>query len=680
MAQTAMYVGLRRVAAVMLMAVVGAVFGPAAKAQTAPSLTTAAQIPAESFFKPYHLYDAELSPQGKQLAVLAGFEGQRVGIFVFELADLNKPRLVARFSDIDIASFAWVNEQRLVFDLKDRQAALGDRRVGGGLFSVRPDGTELRQWVNAALQFATVERSVSMRTMLNYNHMLLDVPKDGSDDVIIGRYSFRPSGDFEEILPIRLNVATGVTQSLARGAPDHAYDWRFDAKGQPRIAVTLHQGRRQIWQRPADGAPGWTKIDDVDVLKTRWDPLWVDAKDTVWVSTRNPQGFRELGALDPQTKAPGAKALISSPGFDLQGKHVVDPQTRRTLGYHVVTDGETTVWFDPEMAKLQKLVDDKLPGLRNRISCSPCTPGQMVLLVHSWSDLDPGRFFLYDQKTGRWQSVGARKPEIDPRLGATLDFHRFKARDGREIPVWVTLPANAKPGERRPTVVLIHGGPWVRGGEWAWQPMQQFLASRGYVVIEPEFRGSAGYGQAHFEAGVQQWGGSMQDDVADALQWAVAQGISDPNKACVAGGSYGGYATLMGLIKYPQMYRCGIAWVAVTDVKLLGQLSFDSDLSEEFRQYEFGTLVGDPNDEALMRKLSPIYRAAEIKAPVMLAFGGRDRRVPIAHGEKMRDALRAAGRDPVWVRYDAEGHGWFLPANQIDFAKRVEAFLGQHLR
>lgn len=516
--------------------------------------------------------------------------------------------------------------------------------------------------------------------MLSIEHSLLDVPDDGSDSVIIGKRVYNTVDDVAEILPLRLSLTQGTVDSMARGAPDRTLAWRFDAKGQPRFAISFREGRRVVWARQSGASATWTQMDESDSLTSIWEPLWVDSQDKVWVSARDAQGVRVLSALDPATGKPSAKPLISTPGFDVSGQPVIDPVTRRTLGYHLLTDAETTVWFDPNMVKLQKLVDDKLPGLRNRISCAPCTAGQAVVLVHSWSDLDPGRYTLFHQASGRWQSVGAVHPDIDPSLSATVDFHRIKARDGRDLPVWVTMPANAKPGERRPTVVLVHGGPWVRGGSWRWEPMQQFLASRGYVVIEPEFRGSTGYGLEHFAEGFKQWGGAMQDDVADALQWAIAQGFADPSKACIAGASYGGYATLMGLAKYPQLYRCGIAWAAVTDVGLLAQARFDSDLPEEFRHFGFPVLVGDPKDEALMRSLSPVHRAAEIKAPLMLAFGGVDRRVPIAHGDRMRDALRAAGRDPVWVRYDAEGHGWFLPANQIDFAKRVEAFLGQHLR
>jgi dipeptidyl aminopeptidase/acylaminoacyl peptidase len=265
---------------------------------------------------------------------------------------------------------------------------------------------------------------------------------------------------------------------------------------------------------------------------------------------------------------------------------------------------------------------------------------------------------------------------------ATLDFHRIKTRDGADLPVWVTTPAKSVAAATPPAaVVLVHGGPWLRGGHWRWDDDAQFLASRGYVVVEPEFRGGTGFGDAHFRAGWKQWGGLMQDDVADAVKWAAGKGLIDPKRVCIAGASYGGYATLMGLIKHPELYRCGIAWVAVTDPRLLFAFSWLSDMSEEAKKYDLRTLIGDPDkDAAMLRAAAPVELAGRIKAPVMLAFGGVDQRVPLEHGTLMRDALRAAGNVPEWVVYPEEGHGWLRIESRVDFANRAERFLAKYLK
>jgi dipeptidyl aminopeptidase/acylaminoacyl peptidase len=221
----------------------------------------------------------------------------------------------------------------------------------------------------------------------------------------------------------------------------------------------------------------------------------------------------------------------------------------------------------------------------------------------------------------------------------------------------------------------------LRGRHWAWNAEAQFLASRGYVVIEPEFRGSAGYGVDHFKSGWKQWGTAMQDDVADAALWAVARGLVDPKRICIAGGSYGGYAALMGPIRNPEVYRCAVAYAAVTDPRLLYDKSWASDIQRQTREYTLPQLMGDlVTDADLLKSATPVERASELRVPVFLAFGRNDRRVPLEHGIRMRSALQAAGREPGWVVYDDEAHGWFKPENRIDFWQRTEQFLARHLQ
>jgi dipeptidyl aminopeptidase/acylaminoacyl peptidase len=232
-------------------------------------------------------------------------------------------------------------------------------------------------------------------------------------------------------------------------------------------------------------------------------------------------------------------------------------------------------------------------------------------------------------------------------------------------------------------VVLVHGGPFVRGTEWGWDPDAQFLASRGYLVVEPEFRGSTGYGRKLMTAGFKQWGLKMQDDIADAARWAVAQGMADAKRICIAGGSYGGYATLMGLVKDPDLYKCGINAAGVTDIELMytGTWLNSDDMSVNWKKYGMPLMVGDRvKDAQQLRDTSPLHQAAKIRQPLLMAYGGADQRVPLYHGKKFLDAVRAGGNQQVeWIEYPTEGHGWFLPENRIDYWTRVEKFLDRHI-
>jgi dipeptidyl aminopeptidase/acylaminoacyl peptidase len=220
----------------------------------------------------------------------------------------------------------------------------------------------------------------------------------------------------------------------------------------------------------------------------------------------------------------------------------------------------------------------------------------------------------------------------------------------------------------------------VRGSHWGWHPLPQFLASRGYVVLEPEFRGSAGFGERHFRAGWQQWGRAMQDDLEDAVQWAVARGLVDPQRVCIAGGSYGGYAALMGLVRQAQTFRCAAAWVPLADPRWLLREGSPDDWSDEVRSELLPLLLADrQRDSALITQISPVEQAHRIRSPLFLAWGEEDERTPPEQVEALVRALRAHGHRPETVSYPGEGHQWLKTSTRTDFARRLESFLARSL-
>ena len=219
----------------------------------------------------------------------------------------------------------------------------------------------------------------------------------------------------------------------------------------------------------------------------------------------------------------------------------------------------------------------------------------------------------------------------------------------------------------------------MRTPGWHWDAEVQFLAARGYAVLQPQFRGTRGFGEAHHKAGWRQWGKAMQTDLADVTRWAIAQGIADPRRIAIAGASYGGYAALMGLVRDPELFRCGAAWVAVTDLDMLHTVSWD-DVSDDFKQHGMPKLLGDRvKDAADLKENSPLTHAARIKQPLLLAYGEKDKRVPLVHGETFRRAVQAGNAQVEWVEYPEEGHGWRVQANNVDFWNRMARFLDKQL-
>jgi dienelactone hydrolase len=647
---------------------------PASAPAAAPA-GAAAPIPAAAFYKGEEIQASRLSPSGRWLAVSSAFGGARIGLAVFDLQEWKLLAIVARYVDADVDDVDWVGDDRLVYTITDQKRGGGDQRWWPGLFSVMRDGSEPRTLVKVDAPF--LRTPTVGREPLEYNHRLLHVPDDDSGDVIVGELQWDSAREFRGYLPKRLNVRTGRATSLARGAPDRVWRYLFDSAGEPRVAVTRHLGRITLHWRDGAGAP-WRVLAEYPAEKRPFDPEFVGSDGSLFVTAVR-GGAEVLLRYDTAKNALADQPLVSTPGYDFWGHIVSETVGSRPLGVRVTTDAETTAWFDPQMKAFQAKADARMPGHINQVACRRCGKPDMVAIVTAYSDRDPGQLWHYLAATDRWRKVGDVRPDIDPNRMATTDLERFRARDGLEIPVWITQP----PGPRQPraAVVLVHGGPWSRGRWWNWDADAQFLASRGYLVLEPEFRGSLGYGNGLYQAGLKQWGKAMQDDLADAVAWAVGKGLVDPQRVCIAGASYGGYATLMGLIRHPDVFRCGAAWVAVTDPRLLFGWRADGNMHTEFREHSLPQRIGDPvADTDALAAVAPVEHAARITRPVFMAFGGSDRRVPLEHGTRMQRALTAAGRPPEYVVYPDEGHGWYKLETRLDFARRLEAFLATHLR
>ncbi|MGZ5685091.1 MAG: alpha/beta hydrolase family protein, partial [Usitatibacter sp.] len=340
-------------------------------------------------------------------------------------------------------------------------------------------------------------------------------------------------------------------------------------------------------------------------------------------------------------------------------------------------------WVNEDMAKLQKQVDASLPGMINYLTRSE--ENSKRLLIFSQSDVDSGRYYLLNREPLGMEELMATRPWLKPELMSPVKYMPYNARDGLQIPAWVTIPKDSA-GKNLPLVVHVHGGPWLRVYGWtSWTRYaeNQFFASRGYVVLEAEPRASGGFGKKLLSAGYKQFGQAMQDDLTDGVMELVKQGIVDRNKVCIYGGSYGGYASLWGVIKDPDLYRCAVPWVALTDLALW-QTATWTDFAQNRRynyQPQFDKQVGSARTEKeFLDKYSPYLHADRIKVPVLLAMGEDDRRVPIDHGSKMKSALITAGVKYDYVIYPREGHGFNKDENVFDFFKRVEKFLAENLK
>jgi acetyl esterase/lipase len=471
--------------------------------------------------------------------------------------------------------------------------------------------------------------------------------------------------------------------TLSRGAPPFASNWVLDSQRELRVVHTVRDGRSQLhWRAP--GSDTWRVVlDDAILDQGNLVPLFLENDGTLIVEGR--AGGRDTSALFALDLASGKldpEPLVAINGFDIDATVDVDSRTREVIGVHTRADRPVSVWFHERMAQIQASVDAVLPGRFNHLACGRCLSTQHFI-VYSYSDAHPGEYLHYDDGAKRIRRLATRRPWLPEATQGQRSFHRITARDGLTLPVVVTHPpgsnAQARPAQPLPTVLLVHGGPWVRGSDRSWSMEAQFLASRGYRVLEVDFRGSTGYGWRHFQAGWKAWGTAMQDDLADAVGWAAKEGLTDPARVCLVGSSYGGYATLMSLVRHPQTYRCGVSFAGVTDKELLTTARWN-DIGQQAKRFSLPTLVGDPRADAeLMRQGSPLQRVGEIKGSVLLVWGLLDRRVPPDHATRFVRAARQAGVRIETHSYGDEGHGFYLTANAIDFLERTEAFLRREL-
>jgi dipeptidyl aminopeptidase/acylaminoacyl peptidase len=628
---------------------------------------------ATAFFKPPSITAPSLSPSGRYLAVQVAGKEERMWLAVIDLQTLGAPKIVAGFNNADVYSHRWVNEQRLVFQVSNSHD--GNRPVlAPGLWAVDRDGGNSRQLIQANWDSKGTTATLIADRRLELNWRLASALDGDGDEVLVSRLPWSNDKDATGIQFARLNTRTGEKRGLSHGQPDGVADWHLDARGELRAVETVLQGRHKIYLREGDNWRLWQDQPAYDVGNTI-SPEWFGPDGQILV-TGNHEGFGAVYKLDPATLKRDDKPLLNFKGYDYQGAVEYDPDGHRLLGIHFETDAPGTVWFDATMKAHQADVDAKLPNSVNRISCGRCLSSQF-LLVTAYSDQRPPVYWLYKPADKHLQILAAQRPDIKPAEMGQRDYHRIKARDGLEMPVLVTQPAGGVKAAT-PTVVLVHGGPYVRGTHWRWEPDAQFLASRGYLVLEPEFRGSTGYGGELFRAGWKQWGLAMQDDLADTLAWAVKNGWADPKRVCIMGASYGGYAALMGAVTQGDLFKCAVSWVGVTDIGLMDSIHW-SDSSEEWKQYGLKRLVADvATDAEQIKRTSPLQRAKEIKMPLLVAYGGDDRRVPLKHGTEFRAALRP-DQPLEWVVYPEEGHGWFNLKTNEDFWGRVERFLGRHL-
>ncbi|HEV7491610.1 MAG TPA: S9 family peptidase [Rhodanobacteraceae bacterium] len=652
---------------------------PAAMFLLLASMTgSAAEVPLSDFAKHEQFRDLKISPEGDYLAASAVVDGKTI-LSLIRLSDMQGVNLRPR-ADSELAEFWWVAPHRLIYTVGESLGELEAPVATGELYAVNADGSgaELIFGQRLGGQGAThVAHGVGRLAYGELIDPLLDDPKQA----LIASYpanganlgysrSASANGVFPEVLRIDLfNGATyPVTTSPLRNA-------RFmtDNDGVVRFAFGNDADQAmKVWYRAGDGKP-WEPVFDENKDHLAVTPMAFDRKqDAVYFDCGGEHNVGGLCRWDIATRKLSTLWSGTESGID---RLVNTFDDKDIIAIRTMPGRTATTLLDKNAPEAKLLVSlmQQFPGEDVRITSHTRDAKKAVVLISG--DTDPGQFFLYDQGSRKLTFLLARRPWIKPDQMASMEPITLKARDGLLLHGYLTRPPGRNDAKNLPLVVFVHGGPYYIRDRWAYDPYVQALASRGYAVLQVNYRGSGDYGLNFVRAGFRQWGGTMQDDVTDATRWAIAQGVADPKRVCIFGGSYGGYAALEGAVKEPDLYRCAIGYVGVYDLRLMHTRG---DIPQSvFGENYLKMVLGE--DESVLWDRSPVAHVDRLKAKVMIIVGGADRRVPPVQGESLHSALSKAHVEHEWLYQRTEGHGFYEENDIRDLLGKIVAFLDANI-
>ena len=598
-------------------------------------------IPLENFFRKPDKVHLRLSPDGARLAWMAPWE-RRMNVFVRDLAT-GKERQATRSRERDIDGFLWAGNDRLIY----QQDAGGDENFR--LYAVGVDGSD----------------RLDLTPYDNVKCGIVDELEE-IDDQILFQMNRRDPEYFDVF---RLDVNTGEATLLAEN-PGNIQRWITDQDGRLRMASTTDGVHTSILYRENE-KDDWRTVATYDFKESATPLQFLFDRDAIWVASNVGRDKMAIFEFDLKTGKEG-KLVYENPKVDVS--HLLLSRKRKLLtGVAFETDRLEYAFFDELRADLQRNVDAVLPDTVNTVVSS--NRDETIFVFHSGSDRSRGAYHLFHTEAGELTKLFDLSPWLDAGQMAEMKPVSYTARDGLEIPGYITLPKD-RGDVPFPMVVHPHGGPWSRDS-WGFNPEVQFLADRGYAVLQMNFRGSTGYGRKFLEASFGQWGLAMQDDISDGVNWAIENGYADKNRVAIYGGSYGGYATLAGMTLTPELYACGVSYVGVSN--LFTWIAAFPPYWKPFLEM-MHEMVGHPErDEERFRATSPFFHADNIKSPLLVAQGANDPRVKKEESDQIVSALKKRGIATEYLVKDNEGHGFRNEENVFEFYRLMERFLGEHL-
>jgi len=600
------------------------------------------EISVEDFMKNPGNFGYELSPDGNYITFSSSWEN-RSNVFVKKMNDDSEPVRVSNSKDRDVAGFFWKDNNLLY--VKDKG---GDENFH--IYSTTFNGSEekdLTPYPNVTVGILSGLQGVKDEILIMMNK---------EDATVFDVY--------------KLNVKTGETTHVAKN-PGNIASWLADRNGNVRIAVASDGVEGTILYRDSekDEFKPFIEMEAGDEVV----PL-AFSKDNQYIYATSNKGRDKVEVVKYDLKGK-EEVIMSNDQVDVSGVLYSAEHDKLLYGAYI-TDKTHYQFFDENFEKLFRKIQSKLNVHESELGINDYNKEMTKFIVSVSSDTVYGKYYYYDSTTDELTELATLSPWLNPNELAEMHPISYKSRDGLTINGYLTLPKN-KEAKDLPLIVNPHGGPWARD-MWGFNPEVQLLANRGYAVLQVNFRSSTGYGKEFLQAGNKQWGLKIQDDITDGVQWAIDQGIADPDRIGIYGASFGGYATLAGITYTPDLYAAAVDYVGVSNIFTL--LNTIPPYWETMRNM-FYERVGHPEkDKELLTAVSPVFHADKIKTPLFVAQGANDPRVNKAESDQIVEALRARGVDVEYMLKDNEGHGFANEENRIEFYNAMVKFFDSHLK
>ena len=612
----------------------------------------------------------KISPDGAHLAATSVLKNGQTMLTLIDLANKKGINISPRQNE-DVLDFWWVSPKRVLYTEAEHDGGWDSPLATGELYAVNADGGDpeiLYGYRKTGMQTGThIQQATAEYGSATYLSRI-----DGDPDhVLVQITDWEASGSAGAFTAVyKMDVRDGRKVRVAI-APMREADYLADHQGNVRFAGGDDlDGNRKIYMRPAGGGD-WELLTQAGSDRD-W-PLAFSADDSfVWFTCRATGGFG-ICKFDPATRK--MTTVWSNP--DVDADDLAQGLARDSvMGVRFVDGRPALSVFDSNSPDAKALIDlmKQYPGEDVQFVSGSDDGSKAIALVQA--DADPGTFFLYEPAGNKFSPLMQRASWVDPTQLARKQPITLNARDGLKLHGYITYPPGKENAKNLPMVVFVHGGPFDVRDDWSYDPYVQAMATRGYAVLQVNYRGSGGYGYDFVKAGSREWGGKMQDDVTDATRWAIQQDIADPQRICIYGGSYGGYAALEGAVKEPDLYKCAIGYVGIYDLRLMYGSGSDATHDIYGKQYLERTLG---TDATVLEQHSPIFQLNNLKAKVMLIVGGRDTRVPEVQGKNLHMALLERKIPHEWLYKPDEWHGFYDEGHIAELFEKVDAFLSANI-